>query len=614
MKSHLQNELLYLKCQLDHQSNFEIEDMADKWPDNNMKELDSLVGQLERDAKELEARKEQSLEKEASGHAHLDLEKTNFQYELYDRQFDLELEAQELDRLSESEGGLVQLTRDMCQARREVKNCSNCGDLVSSRLEEISGQLEELTSILLGESRERPIHPSLLDKEGSQGSFVGLHWSEESISGCQSEGSQDVFCDREGSSEGNNPGWIKREKSHMRELHPPGTRRGSTSILLERDQVNRVINTISRRDGLEDPITIFSRQTYQTKAETCPPNVVTDPKNRADEFVCHRLSPCQSLIDMVTDRPSQTYRSPTQETCSVTEASHLLDDSSLREVTHIRNTIDMTDEGVLNNSKTDSKPKTNECNRTNDSQVIDAQALSYEESGNIPKINHISDSRFLTGKNKMRTPSFLIDTSTVTDPISLKESFCQTDPLVDLSKKYENTRQDLLLSKARMRDLSHDLEQAEAREEEQAFTISLLTKQMEQLQRERKESSSKPTTRGSTFIIKDLQSQVQALEEKSRKKDSLIKKLAEVVCGWPEESLSSVVEQLGQNTIKPSDRRIDFDIQTLVAFLEQQKVGFPETMNNKLINNEPIKIQNEPFHLSSTVARVVFSNRHEKSR
>ena len=127
--------------------------------------------------------------------------------------------------------------------------------------------------------------------------------------------------------------------------------------------------------------------------------------------------------------------------------------------------------------------------------------------------------------------------------------------------------------------------------------ICLLSRRVDQLQR-RKESDGLQTVRISpgqpaSFIIKDLQSQVQQLNEKNVKKDSLIKKLAETVIRTPEISIYVVVDNLQKSTVKPSDRRIDFDMETLCSFLEKRKtslsdpghavpVSFSERMKTRL--------------------------------
>ena len=110
--------------------------------------------------------------------------------------------------------------------------------------------------------------------------------------------------------------------------------------------------------------------------------------------------------------------------------------------------------------------------------------------------------------------------------------------------------------------------------------ICLLSRRVDQLQR-RKESDGLQTVRISegqpaSFIIKDLQSQVQQLSEKNVKKDSLIKKLAETVIRTPEISIYVVVDNLQKSTVKPSDRRIDFDMETLCSFLEKRKSSLSE--------------------------------------
>ena len=107
--------------------------------------------------------------------------------------------------------------------------------------------------------------------------------------------------------------------------------------------------------------------------------------------------------------------------------------------------------------------------------------------------------------------------------------------------------------------------------------ISLLSRRVDQLQHQRcKESSVKIPSGQSSFIIKDLQMQVQQLEEKNVKKDALIKKLAEVIIKTPGVSVYNIVDTLTSWTVKPSDRRIDFDVQTLTSFLEKRKTSLSD--------------------------------------
>ena len=109
--------------------------------------------------------------------------------------------------------------------------------------------------------------------------------------------------------------------------------------------------------------------------------------------------------------------------------------------------------------------------------------------------------------------------------------------------------------------------------------ITLLSRRVDQLQHQRcKESSVKIPAGQSSFIIKDLQMQVQQLEEKNVKKDALIKKLAEVIIKTPGVSVYNVVDTLTSWTVKPSDRRIDFDVQTLTSFLEKRKTSLSDPM------------------------------------
>ena len=64
--------------------------------------------------------------------------------------------------------------------------------------------------------------------------------------------------------------------------------------------------------------------------------------------------------------------------------------------------------------------------------------------------------------------------------------------------------------------------------------ICLLSRRVDQLQHQKSKGSSSVVTSGkSSFIIKDLQGQVQQLEERNVKKDSLIRKLAEEIIRNP---------------------------------------------------------------------------------
>ena len=121
----------------------------------------------------------------------------------------------------------------------------------------------------------------------------------------------------------------------------------------------------------------------------------------------------------------------------------------------------------------------------------------------------------------------------------------------------------------------------------QMTEICLLSRRVDQLQHQRsKESSSVVTSGKSSFIIKDLQGQVQQLEERNVKKDSLIKKLAEEIIRNPGVSVHQVVATLTSGTVKPSDRRIDFDMESLTRFLEKRRTSVgPE--KTPVPTNEP---------------------------
>ena len=107
--------------------------------------------------------------------------------------------------------------------------------------------------------------------------------------------------------------------------------------------------------------------------------------------------------------------------------------------------------------------------------------------------------------------------------------------------------------------------------------ISLLSRRIDQLQRSREADRKIVPGQPSSFIIKDLQMQIQNLEEKNCKKDSLIKKLAETIIRNPTAlSVYEVVDNLRKSTVKPSDRRMDFDMDTLCSFLEKRKNSLSE--------------------------------------
>ena len=115
----------------------------------------------------------------------------------------------------------------------------------------------------------------------------------------------------------------------------------------------------------------------------------------------------------------------------------------------------------------------------------------------------------------------------------------------------------------------------------QMSEISLLSRRIDQLQRSRESvrksvSNNAGVSPSASFIIKDLQMQVQNLEEKNCKKDSMIKKLAETIARNPDVSVYAVVDHLRKSIVKPSDRRMDFDMDTLCSFLEKRKVSASE--------------------------------------
>lgn len=150
------------------------------------------------------------------------------------------------------------------------------------------------------------------------------------------------------------------------------------------------------------------------------------------------------------------------------------------------------------------------------------------------------------------------------------------DCVEDLRHDMRRKDKELALAETELLDVCKKLEEAKIKNDEQLAEVCLLSRRVDQLQR-RKESDVRITEgQPASFIIKDLQSQVQQLNEKNVKKDSLIKKLAETVIRTPEISIYVVVDNLQKSTVKPSDRRIDFDMETLCSFLEKRKTSLSE--------------------------------------
>merc|ERR1719237_815737 len=153
-----------------------------------------------------------------------------------------------------------------------------------------------------------------------------------------------------------------------------------------------------------------------------------------------------------------------------------------------------------------------------------------------------------------------------TSLVGRKEESVQTEEEVEVAQVRRRESRELALSLAQqeLADVVGKLEAAQERGAEQVAEIELLGRRVDQLQRRRGslKADSEATNRPTTFIIKDMQSQVQELEEKNIKKDSLIKKLAETVVKSQGISVHAVIDSLRTATVKPSDRRIDFDIDT----------------------------------------------------
>ena len=173
-----------------------------------------------------------------------------------------------------------------------------------------------------------------------------------------------------------------------------------------------------------------------------------------------------------------------------------------------------------------------------------------------------------------------------------KELSEYADCVEDLNRRMTRKDKELSLAEKELRDVCKKLEEAKVKNDEQVMfvlsidssnydsqlaEISLLSRRVDQLQRSKVSQAGRITPgQPNSFIIKDLQMQVQQLEEKNVKKDSLIKKLAETVIRTPEMSIYVVVDNLQKSTVKPSDRRIDFDMETLCSFLEKRKTSLSD--------------------------------------
>jgi len=159
----------------------------------------------------------------------------------------------------------------------------------------------------------------------------------------------------------------------------------------------------------------------------------------------------------------------------------------------------------------------------------------------------------------------------------------------------------------KLRELCAKLEEAKIKNDEQMTEICLLSRRVDQLQHQRCKETSAKMSGQSSFIIKDLQGQVQQLEEKNVKKDALIKKLAEVVIKVPGINMHNIVDNLTSSTVRPSDRRIDFDLQTLTSFLERRKTSDSNSVRKPSVTESLAKNPSSELSTGSSIISLVSS-------
>lgn len=215
-----------------------------------------------------------------------------------------------------------------------------------------------------------------------------------------------------------------------------------------------------------------------------------------------------------------------------------------------------------------------------DSETVIDENAEYVEESEVTYHNYTAvEKREKGSQTESEKVTLKMEGSTQTSLVKdVKEGSAQTEEQVEVAevrRRRESRELALSLAQQELADVVGKLEAAQERGAEQVAEIELLGRRVDQLQRRRgslkteAEASNRPTT----FIIKDMQSQVQELEEKNVKKDSLIKKLAETVVKSQGISVHAVIDSLRTATVKPSDRRIDFDIDTLLSFLERRKLS-----------------------------------------
>jgi len=380
----------------------------------------------------------------------------------------LALDQKELDLLAESEGGLLELTRDISNTSKQAKICVTCGDSVSSRLENISCQLTSLTRVVLGHVSDT-CHDTVSDLSDTCDSYQAGYghpchltdFRERSVMRELDDDSDDVENNRVINGDDDGDSSKGYEPSDNGCIGEDIRGRCTTSIMIQRNSQDE-ITTIFRRDNSCSPNAIF------TLEDTC-------------------TSPIKS----------ETSSSP------LTRAT----------VVHV-----------------------------------------YTQTDSV-------------------------------------EATCDKCSLAD----------------KKLRELCAKLEEAKIKNDEQMTEICLLSRRVDQLQHQRCKETSAKMSGQSSFIIKDLQGQIQHLEEKNIKKDALIKKLAEVVIKVPGINMHNVVDTITSSTVRPSDRRIDFDVQTLTSFLERRKTSASASARKPSVTETLAKNPSSELSPSSSTRSSIIS-------
>jgi len=441
------------------------------------------------------------------------------------------LDQKELDLLAQSEGGLLELSRDISFTTQQIKACNSCGDIVASRLEDINHQLVMLTTILVGSDQDDKVSCSHGSEVKNVDTNNGESFQDDENSETYQEGfghpsyldnndayrEVSVFRELEFEDEhaiqtehDDCSGLIPAVQSEAADIQGRGRfkeqqRWGTTSIMIERD-CKRVITSIIRSDNEEPPAVIFTKTPEFASQVHCEIQALSNYNDSDNETTYCPFS----AVTYHNYRPENAVDNDNLSSFNLTKENHeAIDDSTQTDL----NITAMPDLNGLSD---------NNCNQG-------AKELNdYKERVNDMRIS-------MTRKDK---------------ELALAE-----EELIDVCKK---------------------LEEAKIKNDEQMSEVSLLSRRIDQLQRSREADRKIVPGQPSSFIIKDLQMQIQHLEEKNCKKDSLIKKLAETIIRNPDISVYAVVENLRKSTVKPSDRRMDFDMDTLCSFLEKRKNSVSE--------------------------------------